>query len=86
MLGFNLITKQTPKAGLKVNAVLVVEAITMVRQLYFAILLDRNTQGPCIVACNEGGVEIETIAKINPNAVIVFPINPLEGITDTIIY
>lgn len=64
MLGFNLITKQTPKAGLKVNAVLVVEAITMVRQLYFAILLDRNTQGPCIVACNEGGVEIETIVTI----------------------
>lgn len=50
MIGYNLITHQTTKDGLKVNAVLVHEGVDIVRQIYFAFILDRNTQGPAIVA------------------------------------
>lgn len=59
MIGYNLITHQTTKDGLKVNAVLVHEGVDIKRQIYFAFILDRNTQGPAIVASNEGGVQIE---------------------------
>lgn len=63
MIGYNLITHQTTKQGLKVNAVLVHEGVDIVRQIYFAFILDRNSQGPAIVASTEGGVEIEEVAK-----------------------
>ena len=59
MIGYNLITHQTTKEGLKVNAVLVHEGVDIKRQIYFAFILDRNTQGPAIVASTQGGVEIE---------------------------
>jgi succinyl-CoA synthetase beta subunit len=56
MIGYNLITHQTPKQGLKVKAVLVHEGIDIKRQMYLAFILDRNTQGPAIIASIEGGV------------------------------
>lgn len=58
MIGYNLITHQTTKDGLKVNAVLVHEGVDIDRQIYFAFILDRNSQSPAIVASIEGGVEI----------------------------
>ena len=81
MIGYNLITHQTTKDGLKVNAVLVHEGVDIVRQIYFAFILDRNSQGPAIVASTEGGVEIEEVAKKNPSAVKVYPIDIKKGIT-----
>ena len=56
MIGYNLTTIQTPKDGLKVNAVLIHEGVDIVRQIYLAFILDRNTQRPAIVASTEGGV------------------------------
>lgn len=56
MLGYNLVTHQTTAEGLKVNAVLIHEGVDIVRQIYLAIILDRNTQGPAIVASTEGGM------------------------------
>ncbi len=56
MIGYNLVTHQTTKAGLKVNAVLIHEGVDIVRQIYLAFILDRNSQSPAIVASTEGGV------------------------------
>lgn len=74
MIGYNLVTHQTTKAGLKVDAVLIHEGVDIVRQIYFAFILDRNSQRPAIVASTEGGVEIEEVAKKTPEAVKVYPI------------
>ena len=63
MLGYNLVTHQTTKDGLKVDAVLVHEGVDIKRQIYLAFLLDRNTQGPILVASTKGGMDIEEIAK-----------------------
>ncbi len=59
MIGYNLVTHQTTKDGLKVNAVLIHEGVDIVRQIYLAFILDRNSQRPAIVASLEGGMEIE---------------------------
>lgn len=56
MLGYNLMTHQTTKAGLKVNAVLIHEGVDIQRQIYLAFILDRNTQGPALVASVNGGM------------------------------
>ena len=85
MIGYNLITHQTTKEGLKVNAVLVHEGVDIKRQIYFAFILDRKHQSPAIVASIEGGVEIEEVAKNNPDAVKLYPINLSTGITEEIL-
>lgn len=43
MLGFNLTTQQTKPGGLKVDAVLVVEGVDIVKSYYLAFILDRNS-------------------------------------------
>jgi succinyl-CoA synthetase beta subunit len=85
MLGYNLVTHQTTKDGLKVNAVLIHEGVDIVRQIYLAFILDRNTQRPAIVASTEGGVEIEEVAKHNPDAVKLYPLEVDTGITDDLL-
>src|ERR1043166_5287260 len=81
MLGQTLITHQTGPAGRVVNKVLVVESVEIAREIYFAILLDRATAGPLVVASTEGGVEIETGAAKRPQEKISGePIDSLAGL------
>jgi len=80
MLGQVLVTHQTGPGGRAVNKVLVAESAEISREIYFAILLDRETAAPLIVASPEGGVEIETVAAKSPEKIIREPINPLAGL------
>jgi len=80
MLGQTLATHQTGPAGRVVNKVLVVEAAEIAREIYFAIIRDRPTAAPLIVASTEGGVEIETVAAKTPEKIIRESINPLAGL------
>jgi succinyl-CoA synthetase beta subunit len=80
MLGQVLVTHQTGPAGRQVNKVLVAESADIAREIYFAVLLDRATATPVIVASNEGGVEIEAVAAKSPEKIIREPIDPLAGL------
>src|SRR5215467_379852 len=80
MLGQTLVTHQTGPAGRVVNKVLVAEAAQIQREIYFAILRDRPTAAPLIVASTEGGVEIERVAAKSPEKIIRESINPLAGL------
>src|SRR6266568_1684662 len=80
MLGQILVTHQTGPAGRVVNKVLVAESTDIAREIYFAILLDRATAAPLIVASTEGGVEIETVAAKTPEKIIREAIDPLAGL------
>jgi succinyl-CoA synthetase beta subunit len=80
MLGQILVTHQTGPAGRVVNKVLVAESADIAREIYFAILLDRATAAPLIVASTEGGVEIEAVAAKSPEKIIREPIDPLAGL------
>src|SRR5881394_2886640 len=80
MLGEMLVTHQTGRAGRVVNKVLVAESAEIAREIYFAVLLDRATAAPLIVASTEGGVEIETVAAKSPEKIIREPIDPLAGL------
>ena len=80
MLGEILVTHQTGPAGRKVNKVLVAESADIAREIYFAVLLDRATAAPVIVASTEGGVEIEAVAAKSPEKIIREPIDPLAGL------
>jgi succinyl-CoA synthetase beta subunit len=80
MLGQILVTHQTGPAGRLVNKVLVAESADIAREIYFAVLLDRATAAPLIVASTEGGVEIEAVAAKLPEKIIREPIDPLAGL------
>ena len=80
MLGQILVTHQTGPAGRQVNKVLVAESADIAREIYFAVLLDRATAAPVIVASTEGGVEIEAVAAKSPEKIIREPIDPLAGL------
>src|SRR5881396_3468608 len=80
MLGQILVTHQTGPAGRKVNKLLVAESADIAREIYFAVLLDRATAAPVIVASTEGGVEIEAVAAKSPEKIIRETIDPLAGL------
>ena len=80
MLGQTLVTHQTGPAGRVVNKVLVAESADIAREVYFAILLDRATGAPLIVASTEGGVEIEAVAEKTPEKIMREPAHALGGL------
>jgi succinyl-CoA synthetase beta subunit len=67
--------------GLTVNRVLVTPATPPVEEYYFSFLLDRANRSHLCIASVEGGVEIEEVAKTNPEAVRQINIDALEGVT-----
>lgn len=82
MIGHKLITKQTGEKGRICNSVYIVERKFARREFYLAVLMDRQTQGPVIVASSQGGMDIETVAKENPDAIITTPVDIHTGVTD----
>lgn len=67
--------------GLTVNRVLVTPATPPVEEYYFSFLLDRANRSHLCIASVEGGVEIEEVAKTNPDAVKKIPVSAIEGVT-----
>ncbi|KAI5784091.1 hypothetical protein FPQ18DRAFT_298440 [Pyronema domesticum] len=81
MIGQKLITKQTGPAGKLCTSVYICERKFARREFYLAILMDRQTQGPIIVSSSQGGMDIEGVAKENPEAIITTPVNIHVGVT-----
>jgi len=84
MLGNRLITKQTPKEGIPVSKVMVAEAIDITRETYFCILMDRESNGPVIVASPDGGVDIEEVAEKTPERIKKVPVDITKGVSDAV--
>jgi succinyl-CoA synthetase beta subunit len=68
--------------GLRVNRVLVTPATPPEEEYYFSFLLDRSNRQYLCIASVEGGVEIEEVAKTNPDAVKQIPIDPGTGVDE----
>jgi succinyl-CoA synthetase beta subunit len=80
MLGQTLVTHQTGPAGKLVRKVLVAVSANIEREIYFAILMDRASAAPVVVASTEGGVEIEKVAEEHPEKITREPVHPLLGL------
>jgi len=68
--------------GLTVNRVLIAPAASIEEEYYFSFLLDRAERQYLCIASVEGGVEIEEVAKTNPEAVRKIGIDPGVGVTE----
>lgn len=82
MIGHKLITKQTGERGRICNSVYIVERKFARREFYLAILMDRQSQSPVIVASSQGGMDIEAVAKENPDAIVTTKVDIHKGVTD----
>merc|ERR1712137_1122599 len=81
MIGDFLITKQTGAEGRICNSVMVTERKYTRKEYYIAIMNERAFNGPVIIASSEGGVNIEETAEKNPDAIVKFPIDVMEGLS-----
>jgi succinyl-CoA synthetase beta subunit len=81
MIGHVLITKQTGPAGRKVHRVYVEAGCDIARELYFSLLVDRETGRVTLVASSEGGMEIEQVAAAQPEKILRVPIDPVTGLS-----
>ncbi len=66
--------------GLPVRKVLVDEAADIAREIYLGIVVDRAARRPAMMASSEGGVEIEEVARVKPEAIKRVTIDPFLGL------
>lgn len=79
ILGMKLVTPQTGEEGRIVHRLLIEEGLDIKRELYLSLLVDRAVGAPVFMASAAGGMEIEEVAKENPDAIIRQRIDPASG-------
>jgi succinyl-CoA synthetase beta subunit len=68
--------------GLPVRKVLIDEAVNIQAEIYLGITNDRQARCPVIIASGEGGVEIEEVARREPEKIVRVSIDPLMGLRE----
>ena len=80
ILGMMLVTPQTGPGGQKVRRILVEEGTDIRREMYVGVVLDRAAGLPVAMACAEGGMSIEELAREKPEAILREPVDPDRGL------
>ena len=80
MLGQTLVTLQTGEAGKLVSKVMVGQSKDPVREMYLAIVLDREAQAPVVIVSTRGGMNIEEVAHETPELITHLRIDPALGL------
>ncbi|MER3416467.1 MAG: ADP-forming succinate--CoA ligase subunit beta [Gemmataceae bacterium] len=80
MLRYPLVTRQTGPEGQMVRRILVQEAADIAREIYVGMVVDRSKHTPVLMACGEGGVEIEEVAATRPEAILKVAVDPDHGL------
>ncbi|WP_151718612.1 ADP-forming succinate--CoA ligase subunit beta [Gemmobacter serpentinus] len=82
MLGRTLVTHQTGPAGKQVNRIYIEAGSDIARELYLALLVDRQTSRISFVVSTEGGMDIEEVAASTPEKILSFSVDPASGLSD----
>lgn len=80
MCGKTLVTKQSGDTGLPCNCVYIVEKISIKKEFYLSLTLDRKAGMPVFIYSPEGGMAIEDVAASNPEKIFKIHVNPKEGL------
>lgn len=79
ILGMRLVTHQTGPEGKIVKRLLIEQGISIDRELYVGVTLDRATSRNVVMASTEGGVEIEKVASESPERILKEPVDRSIG-------
>ena len=82
LLGKNLVTHQTGPAGKMCSRLYIEAGTNIAREMYLSFLIDRSTERVIMVGSAQGGMDIETLAETNPDAMIKIYIEPAVGLQD----
>ncbi|MBN1374605.1 MAG: ADP-forming succinate--CoA ligase subunit beta [Dehalococcoidia bacterium] len=82
LLDTRLVTHQTPPKGTPVRKVLIEKAITIQREMYLGIVIDGSIQMPVMIASSAGGMDIEEVARKNPEKIVKVTIDTVAGFQD----
>ena len=82
LLHKKLVTYQNKPDGQPVNTLLIEESCDIEKELYFSILVDRQSEKIVVIASSAGGMEIEEISKNNPEKIIKETCSPINGLMD----
>jgi succinyl-CoA synthetase beta subunit len=82
ILGMTLVNRQTGPQGKLVRKLLVEQGLNISRELYLAIIIDREKEMPVIIASSQGGMEIEEVAQENPQVIYKEHVHPVIGLAD----
>ncbi len=82
ILGMTLVTPQTGPQGKVVKRLLIEQGISIARELYVGITLDRSRSQNVVMASTEGGMEIEKVAKETPGKILKEYVHPAIGFRD----
>jgi succinyl-CoA synthetase beta subunit len=82
LLHKKLVTYQNKPDGQPINTLLIEESCDIEKELYFSILVDRQSEKIVVIASSAGGMEIEEISKKNPKKIIKEICSPINGLMD----
>ena len=82
MLGRTLVTHQTGPVGKQVNRIYIEDGSDIARELYLALLVDRQSSRISFVVSTEGGMDIEKVAHDTPEKIVSFSVDPASGLSD----
>ncbi|MBI2958129.1 MAG: ADP-forming succinate--CoA ligase subunit beta [Chloroflexi bacterium] len=79
LLGTRLVTHQTGPEGVPVNKLLVEEPVSIAGQLYLGIVIDLASRLPVMMASAAGGMDIEEVARDQPDKIIKVHVDLATG-------
>ncbi len=82
LLGRTLVTRQTGERGRIVDRLWVEAATDIAQEIYLGLVLDRKSERIMIVASGHGGMEIEDLARQDPDSLVRMVIDPATGLVD----
>ena len=85
MLGKKLVTHQTGPEGKVVKRLYVEESSNIEKEFYLSCLVDRATSKIAFISSDQGGMDIEEVAKSNPEKIITTKVELLDNIMTTIV-
>jgi succinyl-CoA synthetase beta subunit len=80
ILGMQLVTKQTGPKGQTVRRLFIEQGLDIGREIYLAMLVDRDRRRIAVIASTEGGMDIEEVALTHPEKIFKLHIDPLLGL------
>lgn len=80
ILGMTLVTHQTGPEGRLVRRLFIENGCAIAKEFYFAIVVDRGTGVPVVMASSEGGMDIEEVAAHSPEKILRESIDPAVGL------
>ena len=82
LLGTKLITAQTGSGGKEVKRIYVEESLDILKEFYLSCVVDRETSKIAFISSDQGGMDIEEVAKNNPEKITTTRLEFQKEITD----